>query len=59
MNKWALGLLHAVEASIVLFAVYLEPTHCVRGWLRGEAFYDGRPTSYRRSAIDHVRLPLL
>jgi hypothetical protein len=30
----------------VALAVYFEPTHCVRGWLRGEAFFDGRPTSY-------------
>ena len=35
----------------VLLAVYFEPTHCVRGWLWGEAFFDGRPTSYWRSVI--------
>jgi hypothetical protein len=29
----------------VLLAVYFEPTHCVRGWLWGEAFFAGRPTS--------------
>ena len=37
----------------VLLAVYFEPTHCVRGWLWGEAFFDGRPTSYWRLAIRH------
>src|SRR5215475_11766171 len=35
----------------VLLAVYFEPTYCVRGWLRGEAFYDGRPTSYWRTVV--------
>jgi hypothetical protein len=30
----------------VALAVYFEPTHCVRGWLWGEAFFEGRPTSY-------------
>ena len=32
-------------------AVYFEPSHCVRGWLWGEAFYDGRPTSYWRGLV--------
>src|SRR5687768_6652762 len=29
-----------------IFAVWLEPTRVVWGWLRGEAFYEGRPTSW-------------
>ncbi len=33
-------------------AVYFEPSHCVRVWLLGEAFYDGRPTSYWRTRCD-------
>ena len=33
------------------FAVWLEPTRVVWGWLRGEAFYQGRPTSYWRNEI--------
>jgi hypothetical protein len=36
----------------VALAVYFEPTHCVRGWLWGEAFYDGRPTSYWRGVVE-------
>jgi hypothetical protein len=32
----------ALAAALLWF----EPTGVVRGWLRGEAFYDGRPTSY-------------
>ncbi len=36
----------------VALAVYFEPSHCVRGWLRGEAFYDGRPTSYWAAEIE-------
>jgi hypothetical protein len=37
----------------VMLAVYFEPTRCVRGWLWGEAFFDGRPTSYWRSIVVH------
>jgi hypothetical protein len=33
-------------------AIWFEPTYCVRGWLRGEAFFDGRPTSYWRERCD-------
>jgi hypothetical protein len=36
----------------VTLAVYFEPSHCVRGWLWGETFFDGRPTSYWRSVIE-------
>jgi hypothetical protein len=35
----------------VLLAVYFEPSHSVRGWLWGEAFFDGRPTSYWRKIV--------
>src|SRR5262245_10995848 len=35
----------------VPFAVWLEPTRVIWGWLRGEAFYEGRPTSWWRSEI--------
>jgi hypothetical protein len=34
-----------------LALAYLDPTRCVHGWLRGEAFYDGRPTSYWAAEI--------
>jgi hypothetical protein len=36
----------------IALAVYFEPSHCVRGWLWGEAFYDGRPTSWWRGVIE-------
>src|SRR5436309_3374307 len=36
----------------VALAIYFEPTHCVRGWLWGEAFFDGRPTSYWRGVVE-------
>lgn len=35
----------------LLVLAYFEPTHCVRGWLHGEAFYDGRPTSFWRKVV--------
>ncbi len=40
------------EIIVVLLGVYFEPSHCVRGELWGEAFFDGRPTSYWRGQID-------
>jgi hypothetical protein len=48
-RRWPWLLLVALLG--VALAVYFEPSHCVRGWLRGEAFYDGRPTSYWRGVI--------
>jgi hypothetical protein len=39
--RWSLILL-----ILAAFAVWLEPTRVVWGWLRGEAFYQGRSTSY-------------
>src|SRR2546427_12738335 len=36
----------------VALAIYFEPTHCVRGWLWGEAFFDGRPTSCWRGVCE-------
>ena len=45
--RWSL-----VLAILAAFAVWLEPTRVVWGWLRGEAFYDGRPTSYWAAQIE-------
>ena len=39
----------AVEVVIVLSCIYHEPSYQVRGVLWGEAFFNGRPTSYWRS----------
>src|SRR5262245_47629435 len=36
---------------LAAFAVWLEPTRIVWGWLRGEAFYQGRPTSWWRREL--------
>jgi hypothetical protein len=36
----------------IALAVYFEPTRCVRGWLWGEAFFEGRPTSFWRGVIE-------
>jgi len=43
---WSLILL-----ILAAFAVWLEPTRVVWGWLRREAFYQGRPTSWWRNEI--------
>jgi hypothetical protein len=44
-------LLSLAALCAVALAVYFEPSHCVRGWLWGEAFFDGRPTSYWRAEL--------
>jgi hypothetical protein len=41
-------------AALIVFATFYEfSTHVGRGWLRGEAFYDGRPTAFWRARVDH------
>jgi hypothetical protein len=37
----------------VLF--WLQSNYIITGWLNGEAFYQGRPTSYWRRDLDNVR----
>jgi len=39
--RWSL-----ILVILAAFAVWLEPTRVVWGWLRGEAYYQGRPASY-------------
>ena len=39
--RWSL-----ILVILAAFAVWLEPTRVAWGWLRGEAFYQGRPTSW-------------
>lgn len=44
-------------AILTVLAVWLEPTRLVWGWLRGEAFYQGRPTSYWAERIRPWEVP--
>ena len=44
--------------SSVALGVWLDPTRVVWGWLRGEAFYQGRPTSYWRAELMHWEGPI-
>ncbi len=54
MKRWARRLLIAtLFVGLTLASLYECATHVGRGWLRGEAFYEGRPTSYWRSRIDN------
>src|SRR3954470_12842024 len=39
--------------AFLVVAAWFEPTCAVRGWLRGEAFYQGRPTSYWSRELQH------
>jgi hypothetical protein len=38
--------------GLTLGVLYEVATHVGRGWLRGEAFFEGRPTSYWASRCD-------
>ena len=49
--RWSL--IVVTLAAFAAFAVWLEPTRVVWGWLRGEAFYQGRPTSWWRQELVH------
>ena len=49
--RWALLLV-----TLAAFAVWLEPTRVVWGWLRGEAFYQGRPTSWWRQELSNWQI---
>jgi hypothetical protein len=53
MKHWLRFLVCAVEGLIVLGVTYFEPTCCVRGTLWGEAFFEGKPTTYWRGELDH------
>ena len=56
MKRKSLILFAFVEALLVLAAIYFEPTYGVRGQLRGEAFFDGRPTSWWRRDMQHWKV---
>lgn len=53
MNPRTRILAGIVEAAAFLVAVYFEPTYCVRGHLHGEAFFDGKPTSWWRRELEN------
>ena len=49
MRKWLRrGGVVVLLIGLTLGILFETSSHVVRGWLRGEAFYDGRPTSYWR-----------
>lgn len=53
MKKWFRRvLLVVVLLALIVAGLYEATTHVGRGLLRGEAFYEGRPTSYWRTKID-------
>ena len=52
MKRWLRYAVWTLEVAAVLAVAYFEPTYGVRGVLRGDAFYEGRSTSYWRHRID-------
>jgi hypothetical protein len=53
MRRWLPLMTYAVEVSLVLAAAYCEPTLTVRGKLHGEAFFEGKSTSWWRRELRH------
>jgi len=49
--RWSL-----IFVTLAAFTIWLEPTRVVWGWLRGEAFCDGRPTRWWRAQLETVRV---
>jgi hypothetical protein len=52
MSKRRLSCWSIMLAILVAFVVWLEPTRVGWGWLRGEAFYEGRPTCWWRTELE-------
>jgi hypothetical protein len=53
MKKWLRRALIAIGLiGMTLAGLYEYATHVGRGWLRGEAFFDGQPTSYWAERCD-------
>lgn len=50
-RRWLIRL--GVVAILAGFVVWLEPTRIVWGWLRGEAFYQNRPTTWWADELGH------
>ncbi len=50
-NRWRIWIV-LLALSCCALTAYCEPTHCVRGWVRGEACFEWRPTSYWRGRIE-------
>ena len=53
MKRWLRILITLLEASLVLAAVYYEPSYAIRGAVRREAWFDGKSTSYWRDELHH------
>ena len=51
--RWSLLLV-----MLAAFAIWLEPTRVVWGWLRGEAFYQGRPSSWWENELASHKMDL-
>ena len=52
IKKWRIWLAAFVLAAVTVGAWYEWTTHVARGWLRGEALFHGRPTSYWRGIVE-------
>jgi hypothetical protein len=49
--RWSL-----ILVAFAAFAIWLEPTRVVWGWLRGDAFFQSRPTRWWREQLANVHV---
>lgn len=52
MKPRTLIVLGVIEMSLLLTAIYFDPSYSVRGRLHGEAFFEGKSTSWWRQELD-------
>lgn len=52
IKKWRIWLAAVVLVAVTVSAWYEWTTHVGSGWMRGEAFFHGRPTSYWRGIVE-------
>jgi hypothetical protein len=53
MTRRLYSLIAVIEVLLFLAAVYCEPTFTVRGKVHGEAFFEGKSTSWWRRELEH------
>jgi hypothetical protein len=55
--KWLAGITALILLAMVAVFMLPVPRYALMGWLKGESFFDGKPTSYWRDAIVTSRQP--
>src|SRR4051794_28116052 len=53
-KRWRWILVFVLLAGLLLPLAFPVPRYCLLGWLRDEAWYGNRPTSYWRYVVESV-----